>query len=38
MAISGNEINRGVIGEITAEEAGQNAQREIEAVLAEQHA
>ena len=38
MAIIGNEINRAVIGEITAEEAGQNAQREIEAVLAEQHA
>lgn len=38
MAIIGNEINRAVIGEITAEEAGQNAQREIEAVLAEQRA
>lgn len=38
MAIIGNEINRAEIGEITAEEAGQNAQRQIEAVLAEQGA
>lgn len=38
MAIIGNEINRAEVGEITAEEAGQNAQKEIEAVLAEQAA
>lgn len=38
MAIIGNEINRAEIGEITAAEAGANAQRQIEAVLAEQSA
>lgn len=38
MAIIGNEINRAEIGEITAAEAGENAQRQIEAVLAEQNA
>lgn len=38
MGIIGNEINRAMVGEITAEEAGQNAQTQIEAVLAEQGA
>ena len=36
MAIIGNEINRAETGEITAQQAGENAQREIEAVIAEQ--
>lgn len=38
MAIIGNEINRAEVGEITAQQAAENAQREIEAVLAEQSA
>ena len=38
MGIIGNEINRAMVGEITAAEAGQNAQAQIEAVLAEQGA
>ena len=36
MAIIGNEINRAITGQITATEAANNAQREIESVLAEQ--
>jgi multiple sugar transport system substrate-binding protein/sorbitol/mannitol transport system substrate-binding protein len=35
MAIIGNSINRAMIGQITAAEAANNAQREIESVLAE---
>ncbi len=38
MGLIGNEINRAEIGEITAEEAGINAQKAIEAVLSEQGA
>ncbi len=38
MGIIGNEINRAEIGEITAQEAGENAQKQIESVLAEQNA
>lgn len=36
MSIIGNQINRAMIGEIDATEAAQTAQREIEAVLAEE--
>lgn len=36
MAIIGNETNRAMVGEITAQQAGENAQAEIESVLAEQ--
>lgn len=38
MAVIGNEINRAEVGEISAEQAAQNAQQEIEAILAEQKA
>ena len=38
MAVIGNEINRAEVGEITAQQAAENAQRQIEAILAEQSA
>lgn len=38
MAVIGNEINRAEAGEITAEQAGANAQKEIESILTEQAA